>query len=268
MVPFLDSLKNGWARAGDNSASLLAAGIAYYAFLSLVPLLAVIILTYGLVADAQTVAQHTAQIAAALPAAAGQLINDQITAIADDRGGATGWGLVLAIALSLFGARVAAGSVIEAMNLAFAAEESRNFIKANLLALAITIGAVLAIGLVVGVTALVSLVLAGAGSLASFLVIGLAGLGAAMIAYRVVPNTDHVSTQAALRGGAIFAVGWMAASAGFSFYAANFGNYNATYGSLGAIVVLLTWLYLSAYLLLLGAHFAFASMEANTPARG
>ncbi|MFW5634441.1 MAG: YihY/virulence factor BrkB family protein, partial [Erythrobacter sp.] len=80
------------------------------------------------------------------------------------------------------------------------------------------------------------------------------------LAYRLVPNSEgRVSYAAALRGAVLFAIGWMGASAGFGFYVSNFGNYNATYGSLGAVVVFLTWLFISALLLLIGAFVARAS---------
>jgi membrane protein len=253
-------LKAGWSRAQENSAGLLAAGIAYYAFLSFVPLLAVAVLTYGLVATPETLAEHGAAIADTLPPSAAELVRSQLESIAETRGGASGFGLIAAIAISLFSARVAAGSIITAFNLAFDAPESRGFIKSNLLAVAITLGAVLAISLVVLVTALVAFVYPGSdGAFASFAGVALGALGAAVLAYRIVPNVDDVSFAEAVRGGVLFAVGWTAASLGFAYYTSNFANYNATYGSLGAIIVLLTWLYLSAYLLLLGAHFAAAA---------
>ncbi|MEE4538208.1 MAG: YihY/virulence factor BrkB family protein [Erythrobacter sp.] len=263
------ALKQGFGDAGNHNAGLLAAGIAYYTFLAFMPLLAAIVLTYGLVVDPTTLATHMLELAETLPGSAAGLIEDQLAAVVEDRGSAKGLGLVVALSLSLFAARVAAGAVITAMNVAFGAEEDRGFIKSNLLALAITLGAVVAMGLVGAATTLVSTVLSGSGgAFTSYAVVGLAGIAGAMIAYRLVPNTDHISLRAALRGSILFALGWMIASAGFGFYVANFGNYNATYGSLGAIIVLLTWLYLSAYLLLLGAHFAAASDEAGAIGSG
>jgi membrane protein len=256
--------KGAWAHAQEHNAGLLAAGIAYYAFLSFIPLLAASILTYGVIADPQTVAQHAASLAESLPASASDLVIEQLDAITDRRSGTKGLALIAAIAISLFGARVAAGAVIKAFNVAFEAREGRGFVKANLLALCITIGAILAAGLLVAATALVAFVLPGSGgAFASFLAVGLAGLGGTLLAYRIVPNVDHVTFADALRGAIPFALLWMIASAGFGFYASNFGNYNATYGSLGAIVVLLTWLFLSAYALLLGAHIAAESRRAN-----
>lgn len=261
MPSLFDTLKAGWTRSGETHAFLLAAGIAYYAFLSFIPLLASAILTYGLAVDAQTVAQHAAELTASLPASAADLVKSQLEGITESNSGASGLGLIVSLALSLFGARVAAGGTIQALNISFGVAEERGFVKANLLAIAITIGALIAMGLVVGTTALVALVFEGSGgAMATFIVTGLAGLGGAILAYRIIPNRDDVHIRHAIRGAVPFAIGWMVASSAFGFYTANFGNYNATYGSLGAIVVLLTWLYLSAYLLLIGANIAAASM--------
>ncbi|MBI1403928.1 MAG: YihY family inner membrane protein [Porphyrobacter sp.] len=261
MRPLIASLRSGWTRANDGNAGIIAAGVAYYGFLALVPLLAAALLTYGLVVEPETIAAQGQRLAQTLPAGAGTLVADQLESVAASRGGATGLGLVAAIALSLFGARVAAGALITALNMAFDASRARGFLKANLLALGITLAVVIALGLLAGVTALMASVFSGvAGSLASFAVIGMAGLGGAVLAYRTVPNVRWVDRAAAMRGAVLFALGWMAASAGFGIYASNFGHYNATYGSLGAVVAFLTWLWLSAWLLLLGAHVAAASI--------
>lgn len=249
--------KSAWVSAQDNSAGLLAAGIAYYAFLSFVPLLIAGVLSYGLVADPQTVTEHAASIAATLPSSASELIIEQMRAITEDRSDAKGLGFILALALSLFGARVAAGSVVTAFNIAFDSPESRGFLKSNLLALGITVGGLAAMGFVAAaISATVFLFPEGSGAFATFLVIGMFGTGGAVAAYRIVPNVDDVSLQEAVRGALPFGLAWMLASTAFGYYVSNIASYNATYGSLGAIVVLLTWLFLSAYLLLLGAHIA------------
>jgi membrane protein len=264
MRPLISSLKDGWSSASDGNVGIIAAGVAYYGFLALVPLLAAAILTYGLVTDPATIAEHVEGLAESLPGAAGELVSDQLRSVAASRGGAQGFGLVLALALSLIGARAAAGALVTALDIAFETEQERGFIEANLLALAIAAGAAVALGLVAAVTALVSTVLTGAASaLGGYVVVGLAGLGGAAAAYRIAPDQEAIGWPVALRGGALFAAGWLVATAGFGFYASNFGNYNATYGSLGAVVVFLTWLWLSAWLLLLGAHFAAASVASR-----
>lgn len=260
MPSLLASLRSGWSRAGEGNIGIIAAGVAYYGFLALVPLIAAAILTYGLVVDPATIAAHGEGLARMLPGAAGELVAQQFASVAENRSGAHGLGLAAAIALSLFGARVAAGALITALDIAFGAGGGRGFLKSNLLALAITGAAVIGLGLVAAALTLATTGLAGeAGALASFAVIGMAGYGGAVLAYRTVPDVPDIPAAAAGRGAALFAAGWLAASAGFGLYAGNFANYDATYGSLGAVVVFLTWLWLSAWLLLLGAHIAAAS---------
>ncbi|KPF63775.1 YihY/virulence factor BrkB family protein [Porphyrobacter sp. AAP60] len=260
MQSLLTSLRAGWSRASDSNAGLIAAGIAYYGFLALVPLLAAAFLTYGLAVDPQTIAAHGESLTRTLPGAAGELVAGQLDNVTEQRGGSSGLGLVVALALALVGARVAAGALITALDMAFAEQPDRGFIAGNLLALAITLGAVLALGLMAGITAMVSTIFAGSGgAFASYFLMGVAGFAGAALAYRIVPQRQAVTRAQAMRGGALFATGWIAASAGFGFYTSNFGNYDVTYGSLGAVVVFLTWIWLSAWLLLLGAHFAAAS---------
>ena len=257
MPSYTDALKSAWTRAQAQDASLLAAGIAFYAFLSFVPLLIAGVLSYGVIAQPETVATHAQTLVSTLPASAGALMVDQLEAITKDRTEAEDLGLILAIIAALFSARVAAGSVITAFNVAFGAQEGRGLVKANVLALCITIGALGAMGLVAATISMTTFVIPeGAGSAGTYLVIAIAGTAGAMLAYRIVPNVDDVSLSEAVRGALPFGISWMLASIGFGFYVSNFGSYNATYGSLGAIVVLLTWLFLSAYLLLLGAFIA------------
>ncbi len=260
MVSLFGSLKSGWSRASDDNIGLIAAGIAYYGFLSLVPLLAGAILSYSLIFDLGTIAAHGATLAQALPGPAGELVASQLRDLAETQTSNQGLGLIIALGAALFGARVAAGALITALDMAFDTRQKRGFVAASLLAIAITVGEVLAMGLVAGVTALVTIVLAGTGgALAIFVIIGVTGFGAAVLAYRIVPHRADVPWRAALRGAAMFAVGWLAVSGGFGFYASNFGDYNATYGSLGAVIGFLVWLWLSAWLLLLGAYIAAAT---------
>lgn len=258
----IKTLRSAWSLADDRHIGIIAAGVAYYAFLALVPLLAAAILTYGLAVDPATIAEHGAELAHRLPGAAGDFVSEQLREVAASRSGTHGLGLLLALALALFSARAAAGALISALDIAFDVDEERSFIASNLLALGTTLGAVLALGVVAGVTTLASTVLAGSiGAAASFLLVGLAGFAAAYIAYRVLPQRPMVTVGAACRGAAMFAVGWLVASAGFGLYAGNFGDFGATYGSLGAVVVFLTWLWLSAWLLLFGAHAAATSLN-------
>jgi membrane protein len=142
------------------------------------------------------------------------------------------------------------------LNIAFHAGEQRGFVKGNLVALAITIAMIVGLVLLGGVTTALSVIGGLVGTVVSFVVLALAATGGAALLYRYAPNKPSPSWSAIVLGAILFAVGWIAATAGFAFYASNFGSYNATYGSLGAVVVLITWFYVSALVLLLGAELA------------
>ncbi|MCW3797272.1 YihY/virulence factor BrkB family protein [Sphingomonas sp. BN140010] len=253
-----------WKEGTDDNIGLVAAGVAFYGFLALVPLLGATVLTYGLVAEPQTVLRHAGAITNMLPGEAGQLISQQLIQVVQTSGGKKGLGLLLALAIALWGARNAAGSVVIALNIAYEEKETRGFIKKNVLALLMTIGAVLLAllaGGAMGVLAGLEKLLPDIGPVGSFLaklltyaVLGAIAAAAVATLFRYAPARDKAKWTWLTPGSIAFAVGWIVLTLAFGIYVRNFGNYGATYGSLSAIVVMLTWLYLSAYLLLFAAE--------------
>lgn len=252
-----------WTRSSDDNIGLIAAGVAFYTFLALVPLLGATVLTYGLIATPQTVISNVQSLAAIMPAQAATLVGEQLLGVVATSGGKKGIGLAVALAIALFGARNAAGSVITALNVAYEEEETRGFVAVNLLALGMTaFGIVAVIAAMVAVAALghVEQLLPGlpavalmVGKIFSFGLMLAGGAAGAATLYRYAP--DHSARWRWITPGTVLAaVGWIVLTVGFSIYAANFGNYGKTYGSLATVIVLLTWVYLSAYLLLLGAE--------------
>jgi membrane protein len=253
-----------WKEAGDDNVGLLAAGVAFYGFLAFVPLLASVVLTYGLVAEPATVAEHIHTLARNLPHDAAAIIADQLQAITSDKDGTQGIGLLLAIALAIYGASKGSSAVVTALNIAYEVKETRGFFARTALTMLMTVGMVL-------------VVLAGAGAIAAFASIehllpfssalvhaalkllfwtaaaGLVSAGIALV-YRYAPNRPEAPWRWITPGSAAAALLWLLASLGFGLYVSNFGNYNATYGSLGGVVVFLTWLYLTAYILLMGGE--------------
>ena len=261
---WLDILKRSWREMGKDNLSLIAAGVAFYAFTAMVPLLGAMVLTYGLVAEPASVVRHFQELSQMLPGEAAKLIGEQLMNVVNTAGSKKGFGLVLALALAFWGATKASGAIVTALNVAYEEEETRGFVKRTLINLAMVVGAVLIIGMaMVAITVFAHLdrFLPGApgivlllGRLISW--VALATIGAAAVAtlYRYAPNRDAAKWRWLTPGSAFAAIGWGVLTAGFGVYVANFGNYNATYGSLGAVIVLLTWLYLSALVLLLGAE--------------
>jgi len=253
-----------WKQASEDNVGLVAAGVAFYAFLALVPLLGATVLTYGLVADPQTVASNVKSLTSVIPQDAAKLVGEQLMSVVQTSGGKKGLGLLLAIGIAIFGARNAAGSVITALNIAYEEEETRGFLKVNLLALAITAGAVvIAVIALLAIAALGYLeklfphapgVVLGLGKLASYVLLLLGAAAAAATLYRYGPNRERAQWKWITPGTLFAAIGWLLLTFGFGFYVAHFGNYNKTYGSLATVVILVTWLYLSAYVFLFGAE--------------
>lgn len=249
---------------GYHNLTLMAAGVAFYAFLSFVPLLGAIVMTYGLVADPSAVAQHMQTVIELVPADAARLIQDQLLAVVTTASEQAGIGLAIALVLSIYGAMRAAGAIIQALNVIYEEEESRNIIRTTLLSAVLTIGAVGAalIGVfaagVLGYLGKLVGVLGEAGVLAiqllTWLIAGtIASAGFAFV-YRYAPDRARARWHWLSIGSVAATILWLIATLGFGVYAANFANYNATYGALGAVVVLLMWLFVSSYAVLIGAE--------------
>lgn len=253
-----------WRESSDDDVGLVAAGVAFYGFLGLVPMLGAIVLTYGLVAEPQTVIDHMQSMTAVLPADVAKLVAEQLMNAVQTSGEKKGLGLVAALAIALWGARNAAGSIVKALNIAYEEEEKRGFIKVTLLALAMTVGAVVVALFAMGAVAVLgflhhffpdtSPVAIVAWKILSYVLLAFAAAGAVATLYRYGPSREEAKWTWITPGSLFAAIAWVLLTLSFGFYVANFGNYDATYGSLGAIVVLLTWMYLSSYVLLFGAE--------------
>lgn len=253
-----------WNESSQDNIGLVAAGVAFYGFLALVPLLGAVVLTYGIVADPQTVVGNVKSLTSLMPQDAAKLIGQQLMSVVQTSGSKKGIGLVIAIAIALFGARNAAGSIITALNIAYEEKETRGFVRVNLLALGITAGAVLmAVAALVAIAALGYLeklvpnlpgFVATIGKILSYILLVLGGAAGAATLYRYGPARRDAKWEWITPGSIFAAVAWVVLTLGFGFYVAHFGNYNKTYGSLATVVILVTWMYLSAYVLLFGAE--------------
>jgi len=277
-----DVLVRTWKEAGDDNVGLLAAGVAFYAFLSIVPLLAATVLVYGLVAEPETVAEHIRALFGMLPEDAAALIGDQLRSMTESPDAAKGWSLVVAVALAVYGASKGSGAIVTALNIAYEVKESRGFIKSTLLSLLMTVGALVVLVIAaagISVMGWVEALFPGFPGWAHkafqilFWAVAVLAVGFGLAAvYRYAPNRPDAPWVWISPGSALATLLWLAGSLGFGFYVSNFGNYNATYGSLGGVVVFLTWLYLSAYIVLMGGELNSElerqqAMAAGLPAR-
>jgi membrane protein len=253
-----------WKEAGDDNLTLVAAGVAFYAFLAFVPLLTAFVLSYGLIAEPSSVVAHMQGLTSVMPQNAAEIIGDQLKSMTETGSGEKGLGLLVAIAIALYGATKGATAVITALNIAYDVDEDRGFLKKTLMSFAMTGGALLTLFLAilaVSASHMAEDVLPAFSGVTHVLIKALVwGLAAAAVVlllaviYRYGPNRPDAPWRWITPGSAFAAAAWLAATAGFGLYVSNFGNYNATYGSLGAVIVFLTWLYLSAYIVLLGAE--------------
>ena len=257
-------LKRTWAEAADDNIGLIAAGTAFYGFAAIVPLLASVVLIYGLVADTATVVANIRALFNVLPADAARVIGDQLATVVGTSEGKKGFGLVIALAIALYGGTKGAASIVTALNIAYEERETRGFIVLNLLAFGITGGAVVlallaalsmaAFALLDGLIPNAPDIVLTAIRLVSYVVLAALGVSAAACLYRFGPNRQKAKWAWLTPGSVAATAIWLAATVGFGLYVSRFGNYGATYGSLSAVIVLLTWLWLSGYVFLLGAE--------------
>jgi len=260
-----DVALRSWKEAGQDNISLIASGVAFCAILAMVPMLAAVVLSYGLIATPETVIQNVRSLTSVMPEDAARLVGEQLANIVSTSDGKKGFGLILALGVAFYGAMKGATAIITALNVAYDEDETRSFIRLNLVALGITACAVLVTILAIfSITAMAGFealfpnapgFVAIMGRILSYLLMAAVGAAAAASLYRFAPNRSHARWVWLTPGSALAALSWVIMTFGFGIYVANFGSYDATYGSLGAAVVTLTWLYLSAYVLLLGAEF-------------
>ena len=257
-------LKRGYGKTSANHLSLLSAAVAYYAFLSIAPLLLAVVLTYGLIGDPQLVAENVRSLITVVPREAAKLIFDQLMAIVTTTKPAVGFGLLIALAFAVYGATRASSATIEALNIIYEEKESRSIFSFYRVSLGITFSAVLVVVvgvLTASVIGFLEALTSGWGPIAIFLTKAITWIVAGMFAslifaliYRFGPHRRKARWRWLTAGSVTATILWLLATLGVSFYVSEFGNYNETYGSLGAVVVLQLWLYVSAYVVLLGAQ--------------
>jgi membrane protein len=256
----------------ENRILLVAAGVTFYALLAIFPGIAALISIYGLFADPASVATHLDTIASVAPGGAIDVLREQMTSLASQDGSALGVSFIVSLAISLWTANSGVKAVFDALNIVYGEEEKRSFLKLNAVTLLVTLGIVIFI--LLALTAVVALpvilkYLPLPGVIAFVLKIGrwpilfaLVTLALAVL-YRYGPSRTEPRWRWITWGSVFAAVAWLAASALFSWYVANFGSYNKTYGSLGAIIGFMTWIWISIIVVLVGAKLN-AEMEHQT----
>jgi len=252
-----------WRRMGRDAVSLLAAGVAFQAFFSLFPTLTAVVSLYGLVADPNTVERQVGAMRGVLPPEAVKLIAAWLQALVQGPATRFGIGLIVSVVLAFWSMWSAAGMLITAVNICYGEEQRRGFVSFNLHALALGAGLALfgiaAFALVAVLPAALALLpLSGAwgevlGLVRWPIMAGLIILSLAIV-YRYAPErTEPKWLWISWGSGAATAL-WILGSLAFTTYVSKVGSYDRTYGSLGAVIILLLWFYLTAYVILAGAE--------------
>jgi len=253
------TVRAAWRHASERKATLLAAGVAFYAFLSLFPALIAGVLGYGLFASPRTVQRQADQLAEALPADAASVITGQLTALTSTGGSSLGVGLFFAIALALYSASGGVANLLKALRLMFVHADQPGFVRAKAEALVLTVAGVVLVLVLIALVAAAPAVLDALdvpSGVRAVVDVGRWVLAAAAltVGVAVVFGVATNGTRRRSRLGVGVAVGlWIAASVGFSVYVDNFGSYGKTYGALAGVVVLMLWLWVGLFALLLGA---------------
>lgn len=252
--------------------SLVAAGVAFYALLAIFPAVTALMALAGLVMEPAEVTAQLEALTNLIPEEAANIILDQAVAVTGSEETGLGWAFLIGLGLALYSASKGVGSLMEGLNVAYDEDETRGFVTKLIWTLGLTLMliGVLLLGLAatVAVPAIVAF-LALPDWFETFLTYGswvlLAALTVVALAvlYRYGPARDNAEWKWLTSGSVIACILWIVASVGFSIYVSNFGSYNESFGSMAGAIILLMWLWISAFIVLLGAEFN-SEMEAQT----
>jgi membrane protein len=254
----MDTLHN----VGHHDASLLAAGVAFYALFAVFPALAAATWIFGLLANPATVHDQLNNLREVLPGEAWQLIDQQLTTLTSQSATFSLAGIV-SLLIAIYSARAAASSMMGALNVVYGIEETRGFIKTNALAILFTVLAIPILLLAVGVLVVAPILFkfVGLNTFASEIIryarwpaLAVVMILALAVVYRYGPNRDRARWKWLSWGSTTSTLIWLIASFGFSWYVSAFNSYDKVYGSIGAVVILLFWFWITSFCGLLGAE--------------
>jgi membrane protein len=262
MPGWKDILVRTWREVSDNNIFLVSGGVTYAVLLALFPALAALVSIYGLLLDPAQVERQVAALSDVLPPESTQMIGDELHKLVTAPHGSLSVSAGVALLFALWSASRGMSGLISAFDIAYQQKETRGFFKLNLIAIGLTvfmlIGGTVIIALVGVLPAAIGFV--GLTQSAKWLllvlewplliVVVMSGLA---VLYRYAPNRQAPRWQWVSPGAITATILWLLGSVGFSVYVTHFNSYDKTYGSLGGVVVMLTWLYLSAFVTLLGA---------------
>jgi membrane protein len=256
-------LRHVWRQSQRDHITVIAAGCAFFAVFALFPAISTLVSLYVFVADPATVEAHLGLVQPLLPAQAYDILLEQTQRIVRSTGLSLEWGLVASFALMLWSANQGTRTLLAALNVVYNEQEERSWFRLLAVTFAFTIAGILLVALAMTALVYVPILFALVGLsdwvqayvkilrwplLATVIILGLAFL------YKYGPCRRSANWCWVSVGSVVAMVLWLGVSAGFTFYVENFADYNRVYGSLGAVIVLLFWLYLSFLAILLGAE--------------
>jgi membrane protein len=258
-----DVLARTAVEAKSDNLALLAAGVAFYGLLALVPGLVALVSIYGLVADPADVSRHVGDLLGAAPGEVRDLVREQLESISARSDTSAGVGAAVGLVVALWSASSGMKHLIDALNTAYDEEEGRGFLKVRGLSLLFTVGALVFLMLAFFGVALVPALVEGPLGLIRWPLLAAGFALTLMVLYRHGPSRDEAEWRWTSPGSLAATVLWLVGSGLFSLYVSNFSKYGETYGSLGSVVVVLLWLFLTSAAVLLGAELD-AELERQT----
>lgn len=258
-----DILWRTWHQINEDRLLAIAAGVVFYGLLALFPAITAFVSLYGLFADTNTINQHISIAAGLMPEGALNIFTEQVTRITEKGGAKLGFGFVFGLGLALWSANAGMKALIDALNVIYGEKEKRSFIKLNLISLAFTIGGIVAALLAIGSIVVLPIVLNFIGlggwsetliSLARWPLLVLLVMVGLAVLYRYGPSRDEPRWEWLAPGTVLASLLWLAGSALLSWYIQNFAGYDETYGSLGAAIGLMVWMWFSSIVILFGAE--------------
>jgi membrane protein len=255
-------LRRSWQELSDNNIYLAAGGVTYAGLLALFPGLAALVSLYGLLFDPSQIEQQMSLLTGILPQESQTLLSQELHQLVSAPHGRLGLAAIISLLIALWSASRGMSGLMSAMNMAYDEKETRGFFKLNLMAIGMTVAAIIVGILMIALIGVMPAVVQfmGLGAVAKWLLLVLEWplllallLGGMAVLYRYGANRSEPQWRWVSPGAIAGAALWIVGSIAFSVYVSQFNTYNKTYGSLGGAVVLLTWLYLSSFVLLLGA---------------
>lgn len=252
-----------FAAVQEDRVMLVAAGVTFYLLLSIFPAMTALVSLYGFFADPATITERLSFLNQIMPSEGLDIFFGQLQTLAGEKRSALSFGLIFGLAIALWSANNGVKALFEAMNIAYGEDEKRSFLRLNLVSFAFTLGGligliilVIGLGVIPAIIALVNL-----GGMAETVLtvlrwpvlLVLIAFGITLL-YRYGPSREQAKLSWVTWGSATAAILWLIGSLGVSYYLSNIANYNATYGTLGALIGFLFWTWISSIIVIFGAE--------------